>query len=89
MFYLFGQYDPASKYNLDNLRKIYKQKITKENSGGICHNTQYMDAICDDRILRYITSNLEADEDSADYEFFEMIRDAAAKIVTLAEKKLR
>lgn len=61
--------------------------MNKFNSGGIPHSTEYMDAICDNRILKFITSNLEADEDSANFEFFEMLREAAAGILTLAEKK--
>lgn len=89
VFYLFGQYDPSSKYSLANLRKTYKQLFNKDNTGGICHSTQYMDAICDDRILKYITSNLEADEDSAEYDFIESVRDSAAKIVALADKKVK
>lgn len=87
VFYLFGSYDDSSKYNLANLRKAYGKVMNRRNSGGIPHSTEYMDAICDNRILRFITTNLDADEDSANFGFFEMLKEAAAGILTLAETK--
>lgn len=86
IFYLFSQYDADSKYNLANLRKLYK-KINRENSAGIPHCTAYMDAICDDRVLDYILSNLDADEDASDYPFIRSIREAAEMVSDLATKR--
>ena len=88
IYYLFGSYDPYSKYTLKNLRKLYKE-LTKENSGGLPHCTQYMDALADNKILKYIHSNLDADEDYADYDFFEALRETAADIAELAVKKIK
>ena len=86
VYYLFGSYDPYSKYTLKNLRKMYKA-LTKDNSGGFPHCTQYMDAIADNRILKFMNANLEADEDHPDFEFFEAVRGVAAQLVDLAEKR--
>lgn len=85
VYYLFGSYDPYSKYTLKNMRKMYKE-LTKDNSGGFPHCTQYMDAIADNRILKYMTANLEADEDHPDFEFFDAVRSVAAQLVDMTEK---
>lgn len=88
VFYLFGSYDPYSKYTLKNLRKMYKE-LTKENSGGFPHCTQYMDAIADNRILKYMNANLEADEDHADFEFIDSVREIARLVAAMAQTKRR
>ena len=73
---------------MKNLRKLYKE-LTKENSGGLPHCTQYMDALADNKILKYIHSNLDADEDYAEFEFFDALRETAAGIAELAVKKTK
>lgn len=88
VYYLFGSYDGNSKYNLANLRKIYK-KMTKENSGGIPHCTQFMDSITDEKAFKFLISNLDADEDFADVDFIDAVNDVASRIVELAEKKVK
>lgn len=85
VFYLFGSYDPYSKYTLKNLRKMHKE-LTKYNSGGIPHCTQYMDALTDNKILKYMSANLYADEDYPDYEFIEAVNDVSVLIAQMADK---
>lgn len=87
ILYLFGSYDPNSKYNLNNLRHIYRQ-INADNSGGLPHSTAYMDALCDRRALKYITANMVA-EDYGDTEFFRALKDISRKITAMAARKQR
>lgn len=87
IFYLFGSYDSDSKYNLNNLRHIYRQ-INADNSGGLPHSTAYMDALCDRKAMKYITANLVA-EDYGDTEFFKALKDVSRKITAMASGKQR
>lgn len=86
VFYLYGSYDSYSKYTLKNIRKMHKE-LNKYNSGGIPHCTQYMDALTDNKVLKYISANLYADEDHADYEFFQSVYEVAGLIADMADKK--
>lgn len=43
-FYIFGEYDKNSGYNIFNCRRKYGQFINKNNSGVIPYNTRFMDA---------------------------------------------
>lgn len=44
VFYLFGDYDDNSSFNINNCRQKYKQYIKSYNSGVIPYCTNYMDA---------------------------------------------
>lgn len=83
IFFLFGSYDANSRYNLQNLRRMYK-RITASNSGGLPHCTAYMDALCENRALNYMSANLVADEDIEDNEFFTELKEISAKIIAMA-----
>lgn len=85
VFYLFGDYDRDSKYSLSNLRHIYK-KIQKHNSGEIPHDPQYGDAICDEKVMKYLSFNL-TDENAAcnDY-FFMTLKQTVDKLCLFAEE---
>ena len=84
VFYLFGDYDRDSKYNLTNLRHLYR-KIHRTNSGEIPHNTRYKDAICDEKVMKYLSMNLENEKDFPDSFFFGTLKDTVQKICDYAE----
>lgn len=44
VFYLFGNYDKNSAYNINNYRRKYRSFINRNNSGVIPYCTKYMDA---------------------------------------------
>lgn len=82
IFYLIGNYDKASKYNIHNLRRMYK-KLNNKNSSVIPYNTEFQDAICDGKILDFIKSNLHCRKDDRNYYFMEQIKIASMKILKL------
>ena len=84
IFYLFGSYDPDSKYNLNNLKHIYS-RINSSNSGGIPHSTGYMDALCDRRVTRFIRNGL-GDREREDKDFFEALKENKKKIISMIDK---
>ncbi|MBR4343489.1 MAG: hypothetical protein IKP88_12445 [Lachnospiraceae bacterium] len=86
IFYLFGDYDRESKYSLTNIRHLYK-KIRKNNSGEIPHNTRYGDAICDEKVLRYLRMNLnEENRNCPDEYFFTALKETIDKICLFSEQ---
>ena len=84
VFYLFGSYDPDSKYNLNNLRHIYSN-IKNSNSSGLPHSTGYLDALCDKRTVRFITSGL-SEKENADRKFFAELTNTGQKLTDMIKK---
>ena len=88
VFYIFGDYDIESKYSLINIRHLYR-KIKKSNSGIIPHSPGYNDAICDEKVLRYLTRNLGKDNDELDERFFSELLNTAEKLELFIEESAR
>ncbi|MBH1940632.1 hypothetical protein I5677_07000 [Mobilitalea sibirica] len=83
-FYLFGNYDCNSKYNIYNIRRRYRKYITPQNSGAIPYNTMYHDAQCDGKIIEFIKENHQIRR--SDHNGFFMVKsiNAADKILKQA-----
>lgn len=58
VFYLIGNYDKNSGYNIINCRRKYRKYINKDNSGVIPHCTKYMDAQNECNILGMVRDGL-------------------------------
>lgn len=84
LFYLFGNYDNKSKYNINNIRRIYHKDITIKNSGVIPYNTAYLDAQCDGKVVDFIRNNLHCSKDDENYYFIHKAVSATEKIFKLA-----
>jgi len=84
VFYLFGNYDNNSRYNIKNLRRRYRKYITKDNSGVIPHNTLYLDAQNDGKVVDFIKNNINCRESDSNYYFMEKSKSATSKIIKFA-----
>lgn len=58
VFYLFGDYDDNSIYNVNNCRARFNKSIYKHNSGVIPYCTKYMDAQSESDILSFMRNGL-------------------------------
>ncbi len=58
IFYLFGNYDDNSGYNIYNCRRKYSQYIKSGNSGVIPYCTKYMDAQNESNVLHFLEEGL-------------------------------
>ncbi len=58
VFYLFGNYDDNSGYNIYNCRRKYNQYIKHGNSGAIPYCTKYMDAQNESNVLQFLKEGL-------------------------------
>lgn len=83
IFYLFGNYDSNSKYNISNIRRRYKE-ITNRNSGVIPYNTAYLDAQCDGRVVEFVKKKRRADKEDPNWYFINKAIKSTEKILRLA-----
>lgn len=86
VFYLFNDYDCDSKYNMHNLRTLYK-KMNLRNSSFIPHNADYMDAICDEKVMKYISGNIETNKEMANGYFFTNLRKTVSIFMDFIRKR--
>ena len=84
VFYLVGNYDDNSKYNIRNIRRHYRKYMKASNSGIIPYNTAFHDALCDGRVVDFIKDNLGCDKDDENQYFITKVREVAEKICKLA-----
>ena len=83
VFYLFGNYDRNSKYNINNIRRRYCMAITPMNSGVIPYNTAYLDAQCDGKVNEFIRENMGCDKKDQNRFFIQNVLKATEKILKL------
>lgn len=60
VFYLFGDYDDNSSYNINNFRRKYHRYINAANSGVIPYCTKYMDVQNESDVLRFMAKGLQS-----------------------------
>lgn len=80
VFYLIGNYDENSRYNLHNLRKSFSW-LKNDNSAIIPYNTEYMDAQSDGQIIPYMLKNLNSDKDDNNGYFINQVKLAVNKLM--------
>lgn len=64
-FYLFGDYDDNSSYNINNIRRKYRKFINSNNSGVIPYCTNFNDAQNESNIINFMRSGLRKDEEGS------------------------
>ena len=84
VFYIIGNYDYRSKYNLNNIRKKYHKYIASKNSDVIPYNTGYHDALMDGRVADFISNNLQCKKKDPNYYFIRKAIRSTEKILRLA-----
>jgi cellulose biosynthesis protein BcsQ len=62
IFYLFGDYDDNSCFNINNFRRRYKKFINSNNSGVIPYCTAFLDAQNESDVVRFIKDGLEIEK---------------------------
>ncbi len=58
IFYLFGDYDDNSGYNIDNCRRKFNNYMKSFNSGVIPYCTKYMDAQNESNVIRFFQEGM-------------------------------
>lgn len=67
VFYLFGDYDDNSSYNITNCRLKYRKYINRNNSGIIPYCTRYMDAQNESDVIRFMEEGIHKSEKAKHY----------------------
>lgn len=86
VFYLFGSYDCNSIYNINNIRRKYKE-VTISNSGVIPYNTGFKDAQIGGRVIEFVRKNLNCNKSNSNYYFMMKSIAATEKIIKMAGKE--
>ena len=58
VFFLIGNYDKNSGYNISNFQKKYRKYLGKNNSGVIPYSTRYLDALNECELLKMVRNVL-------------------------------
>lgn len=74
VFYLFGDYDNNSVYNINNFRVKYRKYMNGANSGVIPYCTQYMDAQNESKVLSFMQEGLRVGAKSGWQKVLDSIR---------------
>lgn len=84
VFYLIGNYDKNSKYNINNIRRRYRKYINIYNSGVIPYHTKYLDALCDGRVIEFLMENLNCAKKDENWYFINQIKNTTRKLMRMA-----
>jgi cellulose biosynthesis protein BcsQ len=88
VFYIFGNYDSNSRYNVKNIFKSYGF-IKSKNTAVIPYNTEYMDALSDGQVLQYMLKNIDSEKDDSNGHFIKEVKEAASKLMKYAGAERR
>lgn len=86
LFFLIGNYDSNSKYNLHNLSKKYK-KMKTANCGAIVHNVNLADSISDGQIIRFFKKNIGCTKGDANFIYMDQLTSAVNKLLNMVKLK--
>lgn len=84
IFYLIGNYDPVSKYNINYIQKKYK--VPKRRIGMIPYNSMYRDAFSDGTVIKLMTQIYHSTKDEMNYYFVRGLRVTVEKLMLFSEK---
>lgn len=84
LFFLIGNYDDNSKYNINNIRRRHRKVMKHNNSGTIPYNTAFHDALCDGTVVDFFKENLRCGKEDENRYFITEAKQAATKICKLA-----
>lgn len=88
VFYLIGNYDYYSRYNLYNLRKSFSW-LKNNNSAIIPYNTEYMDAQSDGQVIQFMLKNMDCDKEDNNGYFIKQVKLAVNKLMKYIEIERR
>ena len=73
VFYLFSDYDKASKYSVYNIKHLYRA-INHQNCAFLPHCYAYLDAISEEKVVKYIVNKLDMHTELEEESFFCALR---------------
>lgn len=78
VFYLIGNYDPISKYNLQYIHKQYH--IPYERLGAIPYNSMFKDAYSEGAVVRFLTQIEHSTKEEMNYYFVQELTHTVDKL---------
>ena len=86
VFYLFSDYDRESRYSLNNIKRLYRS-IKRNNSAILPHCSEYMDAMSDEKVLKYILNGFDAETELGEGYFFKALKEFADTLYEFIKEK--
>lgn len=83
VFYLLGNYDSRSRYNISNIRRRYRKYMKASNSGYIPYSTNFLDAQSDGRVISFFKENLFCGSEDENYDFILQTEKVCDKILKM------
>lgn len=84
MFYLIGNYDPVSKYNLQYIHRTYQ--IPMERIGVIPYNSMFRDAFSDGTVVKYLYQIEGSTKEEMSYYYLSQLADTSMKLYQFSKK---
>jgi hypothetical protein len=75
VFYLFGDYDDNSCFNINNFRRKYRGYLNSKNSGVIPYCTQFMDSQNESNVVSFMKEGLRRSKTGWSIKFIKLIHD--------------
>jgi cellulose biosynthesis protein BcsQ len=82
VFYLIGNYDSNSKYNIRNMQKVYHW-LKDKNTAVIPYNTEYMDSQSDGQVIPFLIKNITCGKEDSNRYFIHEVNTAVTKIMKI------
>lgn len=79
MFYVIGNYDPCSQYNVNYIRK--KLNVSWKQIGVIPYNVMFKDAISDGSLIKYISQIVNSSKDEINHYFYCELEKTTTKLL--------
>ena len=83
IFYVIGNYDPVSKYNLNYIHKKYKVPLRR--IGILPYNSMYRDACSDGSIVKLMTQINDSTKDEMNYYFVKELKTTVDKLLKFSQ----
>lgn len=84
IFYIIGNYDPVSKYNLNYIHKKYK--VSFRRIGVLPYNSMFRDACSDGNIVKLMTQINDSTKDEMNYYFVKELKVTAEKLLKFSQE---
>lgn len=83
IFYVIGNYDPVSKYNLNYIHKKYKVPLRR--IGVLPYNSMFRDACSDGNIVKLMTQINDSTKDEMNYYFVRELKVTVEKLLQFSQ----
>lgn len=87
VFYIIGQYQRSSKYNINYICNHYR--IKKHQIGYICYESGFMDGMSDGEVISYLLRTMESKKQDEAYQLIQDIKKTYESMISYKKERKR